>query len=266
MNYQRYSEDDYDQGGGGPGGTGDSGKMNVDLDVCEGVIMSLNPISWQSTSNNEPGEQHEDGNVSEQQGVVGSKAIKGPQFAACNWEPRRPEARVKRRRRIPSHGAGPLEQEVFTYLARDESLRRQTQKHGAARRTALKQVMVNGARTWQSGVTKARPVFHGRASWRGPPQAVSRSPTSSRPQILLARNLTKADKAQFRQEGHRPRWRPSAPTWSESQPRWRTRTRSVDLWPTQRWMWSTGWSPHHNGIRRRGHFGQTTPTTSGRCA
>ena len=110
-----------------------------------------------------------------------STAIKGPQFTTTKWQPRRPEARVKRRRRIPSHGAGPLEQEVFTYLAHDESLRRHQRQIAAGRPALKKQVRVNGAKTWQPGSTKAKPVFHGGASRRGPPQAVPSTPTASRP-------------------------------------------------------------------------------------
>ena len=129
MNYPRFSEDDYDVGGGGgPGGSSDSGKANIDTNVAEGVITSLNPISWQRPAafGNEPGEQNQSNDVGERRGSVGSKAIKGPRLATCQWvwEPREPEARVKRRRRIPSHGAGPLEQEVFSYPAGNDSLRR----------------------------------------------------------------------------------------------------------------------------------------------
>ena len=50
----RFSEDDYDPGGGGPGGAGDSGRTNLDPNCRAGEITSLNPIAWRGEGGNEP--------------------------------------------------------------------------------------------------------------------------------------------------------------------------------------------------------------------
>ena len=56
----RFAEDDYDPGGGGPGGTGDSGKTNLDPNCREGETTALTPLTWRRQSAREPGEQNED--------------------------------------------------------------------------------------------------------------------------------------------------------------------------------------------------------------
>ena len=151
VSHPRFSDDDYGGGGGGgPGGPSDSGKKNVDSDVAVRLIVTTTPMTWQRPeSDNESDRNYSSDEHDDQRRASGSKkagAAAGPLLATRQWDPRKPDTRVKRRRLIPSHGAGPLEQEVLSYAANNDSLRRQLQKQGAAGRAALAPVTINGLR------------------------------------------------------------------------------------------------------------------------